>query len=57
MDEPELRAVLTEILDVVRKLATELERYRELLPDPDSIKGRVLRRKVAASAVEHWKES
>lgn len=56
MDE-ELRAALAEILEVVRKLAGELERYRELLPDPDSIKGRVLRRKVAASAVEHWKES
>lgn len=54
MDDQDIRAALAEILGLVRGLAAELERYRELLPEPGSIAARVARRKVAAKAVEHW---
>lgn len=54
MNDDELRGVLTEMRDLLRGLAAELERYRGLLPEPGSIKARLLRHKVAASAVEHW---
>lgn len=47
--------VAEKILTVAEGLASELERYRELLPEPGSIKARVLRHKVAANAVDHWK--
>lgn len=46
--------MLLEILQLVRGLANELERYRDMLPEPGSIAGRMLRRKAASSAVTHW---
>lgn len=55
MDDQELRALLAKILELVEGLAGELERYRELLPEPGSLKARMARRKLA-SAVEHWNE-
>lgn len=56
MDE-ELRALLADILRIVQGLSAELERYRDLLPEPGSIKARMARRKVAATAVDRWNET
>lgn len=46
--------VAEKILGVAEGLASELDRYRELLPEPGSVKARMLRRKVASSAVDQW---
>lgn len=56
MDDDKVQALLEEILRVVTGLAEELDRYREMLPEPGSIKARLLGRKVS-SAVDQWNGS
>ncbi len=55
MDDDEVKALLGRILLVVEGLAAELERYRALLPEPGTIRARLMSRKV--SAVDHWNGS
>lgn len=53
MDDADRDAVLLKMLGIVERLAAKLDQYEELLPEPGSLRARLLSRKV--SAVDHWK--
>jgi len=50
----EARETIAEVLRILSGLAGELERYRALLPEPGTVKARVLRRAAGRAAVDHW---